>query len=299
MNTIKKDTYSWHPALEPFRACNKDPVAFDDLISHCINLGNSPSKLYVWLSDSGVSQVLSPPNEVDAYFVGYPWGELDVEVITSPDKAVALLLKSTEDWANASPIHISSFHLALKNWLSSVSPPKPKVTDETLSKLLNISRSSLTNSIRLQRLAPKVQEYIEIGAIDITQAKTMISLPHVEQIRFAKMSVQRAWSTRDLHAAVFPDSKNIKSSQGKFSTPDIVRFNRVISESSGLDVTFEGSGELLNKGVLRINFGTIGELERLLDLVTGGSESQIQKGTIVLDIENLNQVESLFSKLMR
>ena len=104
----------------------------------------------------------------------------------------------------------------------------------------------------------------------------MISLPHVAQIRFAKMSIQRAWSTRDLHAAVFPESKSSKSGQGKFSSPDIVRFNRVISESSGLDVSFESSGELLNKGVLRINFGTIGELERLLSLVTEGSESQLK-----------------------
>lgn len=299
MNTIKKDTYNWHPALEPFRDCNKDPVAFDDLIGHCINLGNTPSRVYAWLSETGEYLVLSPPNEVDAYFVGFPWGELDIEIITSPDKAIPLLLKSTKEvWPNASAIHTSGFHLKLKAWLRLVCAPNSKITDESLSKFIGISRSSLTNSLRLQKLAPEVQGYVAAGVIDITQAKTMAALPHPEQKRLAKMSVQRDWSTRDLYSAAFPEGAGGKSGQGNFTSPDIVRFNRVISERSGLDVVFEASSELLDQGTLRINFGTVGELERVLDLVTDGSESQVQKGAIILDIEKISQVESFFSKIM-
>jgi hypothetical protein len=296
---IQKDNYNWHPALEPYRECNRDPVAFDNLATHCTNLGNTPNRVYVWISDSGENQVLSSPNEADAYFLGYPWGQLDADVITNPSEAVGILLKSTETWDNRTAIHNSGFHLQLKNWLKSVSPVKPKVTDAALSKLLGISRSTLTNSLRLQKLAPEVQDYIAIGAIGITQAKTMTSLPHTEQRRLARMSVQRDWSTRALSAVVSPANKNGKPGTGKNTSPDIVRFNRVISERSGLDVSFEALGEDLTKGTLRVNFGTIGELQRVLGLVTGGAESEIQKGMIVLDIEKLSQIESFFSKLMK
>ena len=64
-------------------------------------------------------------------------------------------------------------------------------------------------------------------------------------------------------------------------------------------MSFEALGEDLTKGTLRVNFGTIGELQRVLDLVAGGAESEVQKGMIILDIENLGQIESFFSKLMR
>lgn len=300
MITINKDTYRWHPALEALRDCGHDPMHFDALIDHCINLGNTPSKVLVctYPFDTGEDYaVISNPLHVDAYFVAYKYGHLDVEVIDSPDDVIKHMANEMRHWPKLSAVYESDFVLEVKMWLKMISYGAS--SDASLGSLLGVSRSVITNLLRLQNLDTKVRDYVAINVISLSKARTLASLDISAQRRLAKLCVDLNWSYRTLYEKAFPNSARKDSKKAVLvKSPDVLRFERVASAKSGLDLSYEPTTDNMSKGVLRIKFGTLGEMERLLALVTNGSDSEMQKGEMTVDIENMMQLERIFKNLL-
>jgi hypothetical protein len=302
MIEISSKTYRWHPALESLKSANADPVVFDNLVSHCIDLGGTPTRPLVckYSFESGEDYALiSDPLSVDAYFMGYKYGTLNADVISDPNDVVAYMAKTIGGWGNVSPMHKSNFFHGVKSWLRSVSHPNP--SDKTVGVLTGHSRSVVTNSIRLQKLDPDVQEYVDKGAIGQANARTLVSLDPDTQKRLAKMCVQRVWSFRELYAYAFPESNGRgRNRPVKIEkSPDVKMFERVMSENSGLNITFDPLSERMNQGSLNIKFNTLGELSRVLELVIDSTDSENQEGSIDIKIDSIYQIQRLFKRVVK
>ncbi len=73
------------------------------------------------------------------------------------------------------------------------------VSQEELAKSLGISRSSLTNSLRLFQLDPKVQGYLEKGQISFSQAKEILSFKNPKEQRdLAERCIKESLTVRSL-----------------------------------------------------------------------------------------------------
>jgi hypothetical protein len=301
MINLDSKSYKWHPALECLRECGFDPNQFDNLISHCIELGNVPKKAIVckYPFDTGEEYaIISAPFDVDAFFVGYKYGTLEVDVIEDPEEIATHLVNHMNDWPKITSIHKSDFFSELKLWLKLVS--YPSVSDKTIGKLSGCSRAVVTNLLRLQKLDSSVRAYVAVNAIDQSKARTLASLDVETQRRLAKMCVQRDWSYRELYAYAFPSSNN--KEKGKRvslqKSADVIRFENVMSERSGLGITYDPLTESMNKGVLNIKFTTLGELSRVLDLVIGSSDSELQEGELQINIDTMQQLMKIFKKVV-
>jgi len=73
------------------------------------------------------------------------------------------------------------------------------IKQSDLAKTLGISRSALTNSLRLLKLDKQVQNHLEQGQISLSQAKELLSLKSLEQQRqLASKCIQKKLTVRSL-----------------------------------------------------------------------------------------------------
>lgn len=295
MISLTKDNYQWHPSLEVLRECGYDPSAFDTLIGRCIDIGGTPNEVIAIRGMSNTKDyfIVSSPHEVDAYFSGFKYGELKATLLKSSHTAASLLSEVANAWPKISPIHRSDFLIELKVWLKTLGMDS---TDELLGRLTGVSRSVITNLLRLQRLSPSVRSMASLNAISLAKARTLASLNSSDQNRLAKICIDRNLSYRELYKLAFP--QRLKGvSKGVDKSPDIKHFERVISERSGLDISYFPMSDNTS-GTLDINFSTIGELKRILDLVITVSQSNEQSGRLSLEIERMDQIDALFRKMI-
>lgn len=297
MIAINKDNYSWHPSLEVLRECGFDPLAFDDLIDQCIDLGSSPSRVLVCKGSATTSEylILSSPYDVDAFFVGYKYGELKANLVDSSDIAVNILSGVMKSWNKITASYKSDFLIEIKKWLKSLNK---RNTDEKIGQLLGLSRSVVTNLLRLQKLDPVVKGLVSLNLISLANARTLASLDLATQRHLSKICTDRDLSYRELYAMAFPHLSKDKSIRGINKSPDIKMFERMASEKSGLDISYLPITEKNKEGLLEININTLGELGRVLDLVIRSSSSEDQKGVIKLKIERMDQINVLFESLL-
>ena len=71
-----------------------------------------------------------------------------------------------------------------------------ELTDETLARQLNISRSKVTNTLRLLELNQEVQDLLLRGEISMGCCRAILSLPQPSQLPVAERAIAENWSVR-------------------------------------------------------------------------------------------------------
>mgnify|MGYP001185065268 CR=1 FL=1 len=142
-------------------------------------------------------------------------------------------------------------------------------TQEELSARIGRSRPQIANTIRLLKLPPAVQRRVAAGVLSAGHARALLSVPHPElQDRLASRVVAEGISVRQLEEIVRFGDEDSTPAARKMATrptsPRIAELSHRLSErfDTRVKVDFGKS-----KGKIVVEFATIGDLERIVDLM--------------------------------
>jgi len=148
------------------------------------------------------------------------------------------------------------------------------LTQEDIAKKVSVDRTTIANLLRLLNLPDEVKESLKKGEITIGHARTLLSLRDPQrQINYLKKIVENQMSVRELESIVY---KKAESKREKRDTelPSkelwVIEFENKIRDVIGTKVSISEKKE---KGYIKIEFYSIDELERIVELL--GSKEKI------------------------
>jgi ParB family chromosome partitioning protein len=107
------------------------------------------------------------------------------------------------------------------------------ISTRDAAKRLDISHSSVAQTLSLLKLSSSVQKLLQEGQITKTHAKLLCPLPPDKQLHFANLAISQKLSVRALAATIKgPHQRNV-------SPPDAERLERLISEKLGVPIIID------------------------------------------------------------
>ncbi len=141
------------------------------------------------------------------------------------------------------------------------------LTQEALSQRVGKERSTITNSIRLLKLSPDVQQAIRNGDISAGHGRAILSLENPEdQQALFKQIVNNRLSVRQAEEAAkhFKSPKEISISKEPKTLPNnLRRAEKTLADALALKVEIKSSAKG-DKGKIVLNFDNEEELEKIL-----------------------------------
>ena len=141
------------------------------------------------------------------------------------------------------------------------------LTQEALSQRVGKERSTITNSIRLLKLNPDVQQAIRNGDISAGHGRAILSLENPEdQQALFKQIVNNRLSVRQAEEAAkhFKSPKEISISKEPKTLPNTLRrAEKTLADALALKVEIKSSAKG-DKGKIVLNFDNEEELEKIL-----------------------------------
>jgi len=141
------------------------------------------------------------------------------------------------------------------------------LTQEALSQRVGKERSTITNSIRLLKLNPDVQQAIRNGDISAGHGRAILSLENPEdQQALFKQIVNNRLSVRQAEEAAkhFKSTKEISISKEQKTLPNnLRRAEKTLADALALKVEIKSSAKG-DKGKIVLNFDNEEELEKIL-----------------------------------
>lgn len=130
---------------------------------------------------------------------------------------------------------------------------------EEIAASVGKSRTAITNSLRLLKLAPQVQTLLMKGDISEGHGKILAGLAQHQQIELANACVAKNWNVRKLEMEAKKLQKPTVLNEGPYSDANINRLESALSEHVGNRVQIEC--EEKGGGYVRIRFNNVDELE--------------------------------------
>jgi len=142
------------------------------------------------------------------------------------------------------------------------------ITHEDLSKRVGKSRATITNSLRILNLPVSVQKFIDEGKVTTGHAKVLVGLKRTEdQLNIAELSVKNDLSVREVEKIA-----NLKNNPPvKKQLEDIIQLTKLPAVSQKISDFLNVPVKIIQgkkKGKIEIEFGSIGELERIVETIT-------------------------------
>ncbi|MCB1043233.1 MAG: ParB/RepB/Spo0J family partition protein [Acidobacteria bacterium] len=145
-------------------------------------------------------------------------------------------------------------------------------TQETLAQNLGKSRASISNTIRLLKLPPSIQDMIEDTRLTFGHAKCLITMNHDEEaVIWAEKVVKEGWSVRELEKRLHQAKDAQPKIKPKKKDVFIKRAERMLSRCIGATVSIKGDEE---KGKVVIPYSSQDELQRIYDWLTQQEEME-------------------------
>ena len=152
------------------------------------------------------------------------------------------------------------------------------LTHEAAAQAVGRSRSAASNLLRLLNLAAPVQQLLLAGDIDMGHARALLTLDRVLQITAANQIVTGRLSVREAERLAKKMASQGHSSPAqpkKEKTKDLRRVEEELSDLLAAQVeirikkSVKRQGKLLESGELCIQFGSLEELNGLIDRIRG------------------------------
>ena len=137
------------------------------------------------------------------------------------------------------------------------------LSQEELAKSIGKSRSSVTNLLRLSKLDKKVQEFLELGKIEMGHARALLGVDGATQVLLAEEIIKQSLSVREAEKLVSGKKPTKKQTQNTTKDPNITSLERELSEGLGAGVRIQSNRS--GKGKLTIEFKGLGQLEGILE----------------------------------
>ena len=140
------------------------------------------------------------------------------------------------------------------------------LTHETAAKAVGRSRSAVTNLLRLNALAPPVQEYLLAGALEMGHARALLALPADRQSGAAARVVDGGLSVRDterlVHGMLNPALRAARRKGKPAYDADTARLENDLSERLGAVVHIEPGRQ--GAGRIVIRYSTLDQLDGIV-----------------------------------
>ena len=154
------------------------------------------------------------------------------------------------------------------------------LTHEQAAQAVGRSRSAASNLLRLLNLADPVQTMLMAGDLDMGHARALLALDRATQITAASQIVARKMSVREAESLVKKLSAEFtltSSKPKKEKSRDMKRVEEELSDLLTAEVEVrvkkrvKRAGRLEEMGELSIQFGSLDELNGLIDKLTRGA----------------------------
>lgn len=130
-------------------------------------------------------------------------------------------------------------------------------------------RSSVTNYLRLLKLPPEIQDRLTNGDISMGHARALLALEDAAaQLFCCKQVIERGLSVRNTESMVNRLKKRAPRTQRSLSDPDLHALQEEMLKMLGTKVLVSGSR---NKGVLKIFYFSLDDLNRIYDRIKGAN----------------------------
>ena len=142
------------------------------------------------------------------------------------------------------------------------------LTQEDLADRIGKSRPVIANTLRLLSLTPEVIKMVENGTLSSGHARTIISIPQMDQKAMADCAVKEGLSVRDLEKKVKeyflpPEEKERRKAKKELSL-ELKELIYDMQRTFGTKVNAIGND---NKGRIYIDYYTRDDLDRLSEIV--------------------------------
>lgn len=138
-----------------------------------------------------------------------------------------------------------------------------KLTHEALAEAVGLSRTQVTNLLRLLKLAQPVQAMVHDGQLSMGHARALLALPEAQQHALAQKVVSQGWNVRQTEAAVKKLLSNAPApSASEDKDPNIVALENRLSEKLGAKVNIRHHPN--GRGKVEIRYTSPDELDQLL-----------------------------------
>ncbi|MFL5620386.1 MAG: ParB/RepB/Spo0J family partition protein [Gemmatimonadaceae bacterium] len=159
------------------------------------------------------------------------------------------------------------------------------LTQQQVADAVGKDRTSITNLLRVLTLQPAVRQLVERGHISAGHARALLPIKDERrQLELANEIVARQLSVREVEARaraltaesapqtrVPPVPTSASPTGASSADPATKRIEEQLRKHLQTDVHIQALGN--ERGVVRINFYSVDDLERLLDLVIGPTRS--------------------------
>lgn len=143
-------------------------------------------------------------------------------------------------------------------------------TQEALASKIGKDRATVANYLRLLNLPPDVKEALKKGSITMGHAKAILSLPtKALQVQVTRQVLAKGLSVRQTEALcreIQSSQSRTKKASKKTKDPNILALEDKLRKSLGSKVTLKHSGQ---KGKIEIEYYSLDELDRLIEILTG------------------------------
>ncbi len=142
-------------------------------------------------------------------------------------------------------------------------------TQQEVAEKVGKDRTSVTNYIRLLKLPPEIQDHVNGGTISMGHARALLALDDVSAQLFAcRQVVDKALSVRNTEKLVTKLKERPPRTQRHLEDPDLKALQEEMLKVLGTKVLISGSRA---KGVLKIFYFSLDDLNRIYDRVKGAS----------------------------
>lgn len=139
-------------------------------------------------------------------------------------------------------------------------------TQEELADQVGKKRTTVTNTLRLLNLPQDVQQAVARGAISMGHARALLALPTAkEQSAACRMILEKDLSVRQAEKLASPPQHKEHSTPPR--DPNISALEDELRRSLGTRVILRTQGKDKSKGKIEIEYYTLDDLERILDLL--------------------------------
>ena len=146
---------------------------------------------------------------------------------------------------------------------------KFRYTQEQLAEGLGKSRSSIANSLRLNKLSESVKQSIRDSKISLGHAKVLAGLNSKElQEKLCRRIINENLSVRELEA-IIEQKPVIKKSYKDFSDPELMAFERSLKSKLGLKAAIKGN---MQKGRIILTYSNTDELNTIYNIFNSADE---------------------------
>ena len=155
-------------------------------------------------------------------------------------------------------------------------------TQEELSQRIGRSRPQISNTLRLLKLPPLVQRRVAAGTLSAGHARALLGLTDPSDMeRLAQRIQSEGLSVRATEEAVAQLQGGLRPGRTPRRSSDDARHERLDHYATALTSRLDTAVKITlgaRKGRIAIDFTTVEDLNRIMDLIQGGQDGKDSEG---------------------